>query len=107
YAEELTSGLVVTAPGVPESEEWFLFSKKYKSEYGEGWNAYGPETYDIIQIFQEACKSGSCKGEDIKNYLYAMNIYHGASGNFKFDSFGEVSKPYDKYVVRKGEFVKA
>ena len=100
-------GFLVTAPGVPDSPELEAFNKAYKSRYGKDWQPYTPEAYDAIMILAKACAATDCTSTAMKDYLYKMGPYKGASGTFEFDSNGEVQKPYDYFQVNGGKWVKA
>ncbi|MDO8660943.1 MAG: ABC transporter substrate-binding protein, partial [Candidatus Woesearchaeota archaeon] len=100
-------GFLVTTPGVPDSAELETFNTAYKSRYGKDWQPYTPEAYDAIMILAKACASTDCTSTAMKDYLYKMGPYKGASGTFEFDSFGEVQKPYDYFQVKDGKWVKA
>ncbi len=101
-AGKAAEGLIVTLPGVPDSPELKAFADKFKAKYGKEYSAYGPETYDLVYLIAKACVATDCTSPAMKNYLYEMGEYAGASGRYAFDSNGEVQKSYDLFEVRNG-----
>jgi len=99
-------GVIVTVPGVPDSPELEAFAEKWKTRYGKEWQPYTPEGYDVVMILAKACAATDCTSTAMKDYLYKMGKYKGASGTFEFDSNGEVQKPYDYFNVKDGKWVK-
>jgi branched-chain amino acid transport system substrate-binding protein len=104
-ASEIGLDIYVTAPGVPESNALQEYDAKLKQRFGRGYSAYGPEGYDVVYIAKQMFEAAETS-EEMKEYLYNMPDFSGVSGKFKFDSFGEVEKPYDLFTIKEGEFVK-
>jgi branched-chain amino acid transport system substrate-binding protein len=103
-AGKAAEGLVVTLPGVPKSAELEKFSAAYKAKYGREYEAYTPEAYDVVYILARACASTDCTSTAMKDFLYTMGEYKGASGVYAFDKDGEVQKPYDYFVIKDGKY---
>ncbi|MBI4150227.1 ABC transporter substrate-binding protein [Candidatus Woesearchaeota archaeon] len=104
-AGQAAEGLIVTLPGVPASPELEAFATAYKAKYGKEYSAYTPEAYDAVMIVAKACAATDCTSTAMKNYLYTMGPYKGASGTYEFDENGEVEKSYDYFTVEGGKFV--
>lgn len=69
------------------------FAKKYRAKYNEKPMLYSDFSYDIVNILFEAIDN---VGEDpvkIKDYLYDLKDYPGASNNINFDKNGDLEKP--------------
>ncbi len=99
-------GLTVTLPAVANSSEFEKFAAAYKAKTGKENIAYAPEAYDVVYILAKACAATDCTSTAMKDYLYAMGSYTGASGTYEFDENGEVEKSYDYFQVKNGKFVK-
>ncbi len=97
-------GFIVTLPGVPKSSELDKFATAYKAKYGKEFSAYTPEAYDVAYILAKACAATDCTSTAMKDYLYKMGPYTGASGTYEFDQNGEVDKPYDYFTVKDGKW---
>jgi len=104
-AGNAADGLIVTLPGVPKSPELTAFADAYKAKYNKEYSAYTPEAYDAVMIIAKACAATDCTSTAMKDYLYSMGLYKGASGTYEFDADGEVSKTYDYFEVEGGKFV--
>lgn len=104
-AGQAAEGLIFLLPGIPESPEFKAFAAAYKAKYGKEYAAYTSESYDAVKILAWACGNSDCSGKGIKEALYSMPEYKGASGTYAFDEFGEVMKGYDFFEVKNGEIV--
>ena len=100
-------GFIVSAVGVPETPELNVFNTAFKAKFGKDWQPYTPEAYDATMILAKACAATDCTSPAMKDYLYNMGEYKGASGTYTFDSDGEVKKPYDMYAVKDGKWIKS
>jgi ABC-type branched-subunit amino acid transport system substrate-binding protein len=97
-----------TAPSVDESSSsYFDFREAYRKRFnGDSPDVVAGITYDALRIAIEATKKGACDPASIKEYLYKMPTFHGATGPTAFDDLGDViSKPvairyYDKGQLR-------
>jgi len=65
------------------------FKLAYKSKYNTEPELFAAEAYDAIYLISKAIKEGI----DIKEYLYSIKNYSGASGTLTFDINGDVIKP--------------
>ncbi len=99
-------GLIVTLPGVPKSPELEKFASSYKAKYGKEFSVYTPEAYDVVYILAKACAATDCTSTAMKDYLYKMGPYTGASGAYEFDKDGEVQKQYDYFTVKDAKWEK-
>ena len=61
--------------------------------------------YDATHVLAEAMKeTSSISGVDVQKALVEVE-YEGVTGLTKFDSFGDVQKPFAVYVVKGGQFL--
>ena len=84
-------------------EEIEKFTKSFKEKYGEEPDVYAAYAYDAMKTLAEAIKIGGYSADGIKKALYTTT-FKGVTGITKFDSYGEVDKPYYIYEVKNGKF---
>ena len=73
-----------------EHEDFLL---KYKKKYGKDPGVFASEAFDAVNILAKVCSTmKEITGENIKNALYKIQNYQGASGNISFDKNGDVEK---------------
>lgn len=82
------------------------FREKFLEEYGEEPDLFSAMGYDSIKIISKIIKVCSDDSECIKNQLYQIQNYPGASGVISFDEYGDVQKEMVYMTIRDGEFVK-
>jgi branched-chain amino acid transport system substrate-binding protein len=105
-SEEFTEGLIVFIPSTGNNAIYRKFYSDYETLYGEEPLLYGAESYDAMKMIVQGSNSGAKTGEELKDYLFDIDIYEGASGEISFTSYGDlVSKDYDMYQVQNQEFV--
>ena len=82
------------------------FMNAYRARYGEDPGVYSGLYYDAVQVLAKAISSisGTIDGPAIEKALRDTQ-YEGPTGLTKFDSHGDVSKPYTIYHVENGQFV--
>lgn len=80
------------------------FVSAFRIKYNEGPDVYAAYAYDAMQIIARAVVEGGYSADAIKTYLYKMAPYDGLTGPIKFDSHGEVDKPFAINVVHDGRF---
>lgn len=82
------------------------FMDAYRARYGEEPGAYSGLFYDAAQVLAKAISSisGQVDGPAIQKALLNTQ-YEGPTGLTKFDSNGDVSKPFAVYRVEGGKFV--
>lgn len=82
------------------------FHKRFIEEYNEEPGLYSATFYDGVMIIGEALKKGHTSGTEIKNYLYTIKNFPGASGEISFNKKGAVVMPLQIKTVKEGKFVK-
>lgn len=71
-----------------------IFLNDFRSKYNEDPPILAGEGYDALNILIKAISETSVySGSTIKDYLYKMELFNGASGMIKFDLNGDVRKP--------------
>ena len=82
------------------------FIVKYKEKYKKEPGAYSGLYFDATWVLALALKKvTSFNGEEVKNALYNIEPFKGATGITKFDSNGDVDKPFSIFKVEKGNFI--
>lgn len=98
-------GIILTAyaeSGTPALEK---FRQAYRARYGKEYGPYGDYAYDSLFVLKAGIEQAkSFDPEVLKKSLYGLD-YNGVTGETKFDSYGEVSKPYGVFIVKGGKFV--
>jgi len=105
-AGDAANGLTFTDVAEVSGAEWEAFSKKYKERFGEDPNIVCAESYDGVKVLVEAIeKAGSADSDAVKEALYGIQGYLGASGDITFDENGDVvNKTFYKYTVEDGDY---
>jgi len=101
-------GVILTSPTQNLDEHYQSFKATFMAKYsGEEIPIYADYAYDAVKIVALAIKNaGSVKSDAIKNELYKIKGYRGATGEITFDEKGEViGKEYSVFVVKNGQFV--
>lgn len=100
-------GIIVTVPKQNTDENYQAFAAAYNATYGADpkENLYTSESFDALNVIIWALKNSDGTKEGIKDALYKVQNYAGASGTISFDSLGEVEKPYTSYTITDGVFV--
>ena len=80
------------------------FVRAFREKYGQDPDAYAAYAYDAARYVGRAVTEGGYSADAVKRFLYDMPRYEGVTGSTKFDSRGEVDKPFDIQVVRDGKF---
>jgi branched-chain amino acid transport system substrate-binding protein len=84
------------------------FIEKYNSRYGTNglplgiWTA---ECYDAVHILADAIDASDDDVEKIKEYLYGVKKYVGASGSFSIDENGDGVREYKLKTIKEGKII--
>ena len=82
------------------------FKTKYKEKFGKDAGFASDLGYDVVKILFNAISY--CKGDDtncIKNFLYNVKDYRGASSIITFDENGDVIVPFVIKQVKEGRAI--
>jgi len=97
-------GLIFTSFFESDSEKFYNFKNAYREKYGKEFGLQGEYPYDSLYVLKAGIEHAkSFDPEVLKESLYSLE-YEGATGLTKFDSLGEVYKPYRAMTVKNGEF---
>ena len=86
-AGDAAEGIIYTS--IPISEQ---FKKNFENKYGRKPTIGAPLGYDTFQVTAEAIRIGGDTSDGIKNALYSIRNFKGATGKVSFDSNGDAMK---------------
>jgi branched-chain amino acid transport system substrate-binding protein len=76
------------------------FRKAYERRFGEAPQILCDNGYDAVHMLAVAIeRAGAYDGEKVKEELYKLKDYDGASGVMTFDKNGDVHKPFGLKVI--------
>lgn len=82
------------------------FISKFSLEYNKEPSICTDTSYDALKILISIVeKVGSVNNTLIKNELYELKDYKGASGTISFDKYGDVIKPATIKTVKNSQFM--
>jgi branched-chain amino acid transport system substrate-binding protein len=85
---------ILAAPAIGEAAE--RFTRAYETKFKHKPELFAAEGYDIVRLIAAAADAAgpSHSGPGIRDFLYQVRNYAGASGTITFDRNGDVTKPY-------------
>jgi len=103
-AGNAAEGVIYILPAPAEGEKPNEFIQRYEKAYGKKPELFAAEAYDIIWLIANAIKeTGKTDPTSIKDYLYTVKDYPGASGVITFDKNGDVLKPMAIKTIKNGK----
>ena len=100
---EIAEGVIYT--DLRTSLENSYLNKEYKKRYNEDAGLLAKLGYDVVMLITGAMQEVGTDSTMIKDYLYLIKDFPGASGTMSFDEDGTVVKDFDFKIVKNGEFV--
>jgi branched-chain amino acid transport system substrate-binding protein len=93
---------ILAAPAAGEAPE--RFTRAYEAKFKHKPELFAAEGYDIIRLIAAAIVAAgpSDGGPGIRDFLYQVRDYAGASGTITFDQNGDVIKPYAIKTIAAG-----
>jgi branched-chain amino acid transport system substrate-binding protein len=94
---------ILAAAATGEAPE--RFARAYEAKFGKKPELFAAEGYDVIRLIADAIAANAGKpvsGSDIRDFLYRVRDYAGASGPITFDRYGDVTKPYAIRTIEAG-----
>jgi branched-chain amino acid transport system substrate-binding protein len=105
-AKEAAEGLIFSAVKPEAGPKFSEFKKAYIEKYNKEPVFLSDFAYDTLNIIVEAIEKGNYKGEDIKNYLYSIKNFPGASNLISFDENGDLINPsFTLKTIKNGKIV--
>jgi branched-chain amino acid transport system substrate-binding protein len=86
-------------------QETQKFVEAFKAKYGTEPDLYAANAYDAIMLIAKGAKEVGTKSEEIKDWMYTVKEYRGASGVISFDANGDVIEPIKIVQVKNGNIV--
>jgi branched-chain amino acid transport system substrate-binding protein len=107
-AGEMAEGVIFSAAsfdGIKEQENVKVFLKEFKNKYPDKepttFTSYG---YDALKILVYQIQESGYNSTLIKDALYKMKPFYGASGATSFDKNGDAEKDLTLFEVKNGKF---
>lgn len=107
-------GAVYSIPRSPDTSSAAVsrFLAGFQRRFRESPGVPADVAYDALNILVSAANSvpradGDSLAIAVKNQLYELRGYDGASGGTTFDRNGDAVKPFEFRVIRGGQFVRA
>lgn len=98
-------GVKYILPDKPQGPVVEKFASDYQGRFGTPPGLFAAEGYDCIMLLAQGIKS--CKGvadsNCVKEFLYSVRNYQGASGTISFDKNGDVIKPMAVREIQNGK----
>lgn len=105
-AGKAADGVIFTMPAQPSGKEYLQFAKSFKAKFNEDASYSSAAAYDCVYLLMDAIKKGEPIGDQIKNALYKIKDYHGASGVIGFDEHGDVkTKKFEIVQIINGKYI--
>jgi branched-chain amino acid transport system substrate-binding protein len=105
-AGSAAEGLVLTTTSI-DPETGSLATKSFVSEYRRRYKSDPPvfsyEAYDAARLVLSAIAERGLDGLSIRDFLYGVKEYDGASGKFGFDQNGDVNKAIRIVTIQSGK----
>jgi branched-chain amino acid transport system substrate-binding protein len=94
-AGDTAEGTVYILPAAAEGQVPAEFSASYENKFGQKPEIFAAEAYDIVYLIKDAlvANKGNMNTSALRDYLYKVRNYPGASGEIMFDTNGDVLKP--------------
>lgn len=93
-AGSAAEGIVYILPATAEGKILETFQTRFKTKFGHEPALFAAEGYDIIKLLEKVVAEEKTTNQtELKNTLYQIQSYAGASGIITFDNNGDVIKP--------------
>jgi len=103
-AGDAAEGVTYILPEKPSGEVVDKFASEYKAKYGNEPELYAAEGYDIVILISKVLKTNpNMSSTELKDKLYKIKDYRGASGIITFDQNGDVLKPMAINKIKNGK----
>jgi len=103
-----SEGLIISTPTVyPEFAKGTaqVFVNKFRQKYKKDPGMYAANAYDAAILVIRAIEEKGYNSDGIKQYLYSIKDFDGASGTITFDRNGDTSQPPKIMIIREGKIV--
>ena len=91
-------------PSMTDNQQLFdRYQKKFAKQVTMPW--FVTVAYDAIMLHAQAMKAGALTGEAIKQYLYTIKGYHGATQEFSFTKEGSAPQMAVIFKISSGKLL--
>ncbi|MGD0784858.1 MAG: ABC transporter substrate-binding protein [Sedimentisphaerales bacterium] len=105
-AGEAAEGATYILSATPTGSTADAFRKAFEEKYGRAPETYAAETFDAVKIIAKIIEeSDTVSSRALKDGLYKIVNYNGASGIISFNAKGDVSKPMAIKQIKNGRSV--
>jgi branched-chain amino acid transport system substrate-binding protein len=104
-AGDAANGALYILAAPPSGPAPDAFNRAYEAKFGHKPELFAAEGYDIVRLVGHAIAATQNRpvgGPDIRDFLYRVRDYPGASGTITFDENGDVIKPYAIRAIEAG-----
>jgi branched-chain amino acid transport system substrate-binding protein len=104
-AGDAANGVVYILAAPPSGEAPQKFTDAYETRFGRKPELFAAEGYDIVRLIAEAIAASNgtpLTGSSVRDFLYHVQDYAGASGAITFDKNGDVVKPFAIRTIEAG-----
>jgi branched-chain amino acid transport system substrate-binding protein len=94
---------ILAAPATGKAVDDFVAA--YRAKFGNNPELFAAEGYDIVRLIARAIATFTSKpvsGSGIRDFLYRVRGYAGASGTITFDKNGDVTKSFAIMKIEGG-----
>jgi branched-chain amino acid transport system substrate-binding protein len=81
------------------------YQEKYLAKFGSRSEQNAANSYDALMLINYCLNKVGDSSEGVKNCLYKVKDFPGATGSLTFDQNGDVSKSFILKTVKNGQFV--
>ena len=99
--KQVGEGIIYTSQLVDIDKE---YKQEYKNKYGEEPELFSSINYDIINLLFNAVQKCDENNSCIKDFLYSVKNYKGASGIITINNKGWVERPIQLKTIKSGQF---
>ena len=106
-AGAFAEGVTVVAPCNLWRDDSVLqsFRLRFSERYGESPDIIAAYTYDGMNLLIRAIQTGGLNRARIRDALAEIEVFHGVTGEIRFDGSGSNVSPPVLVMVRDGRFV--
>lgn len=107
-AKEAADGVIYqTEYNINREDEGFKeFKQSFEEKYDREPDLFAAMGYDAVKILAPILEICGENADCVKEELYKVENFDGASGIISFDEYGDVVKPMHMMIIKNGEFVK-
>jgi len=82
------------------------FQEKFFELYNKKAEMYSVNSYDTLMLLSKCFEEVGIETDNVRDCLYGIKDYQGASGVLTFDANGDVKKEFILKTVKGGKFIK-